>query len=103
MPALPHSSTGTRLKRKASPQLTLYSLNTARVVAEAVVGVVTRAVAEVEAIAAAAVVSTEEAGAIEVVAGPRMQEEEGEYECPRGEDRVSHPWEDSAPQWDNIP
>ena len=66
--------------------------------------VVTRAVAEVEAIAAAAavVVSTEEGVAIEVVAGPRIQEE-GESECPRGEEHVSHPWEDSAPQWDSTP
>lgn len=51
--------------------------------------VVTRAVVEEEVIA--------EAAAIEGVAGPRMQEAEAEYECPRGEDRVSHPWEDSAP------
>lgn len=65
--------------------------------------VVTRAVAEVEAIAAEVEEAlTEEGVAIEVVAGPRIQEE-GEYECPRGEEYVSHPWEDSALQWDSTP
>jgi hypothetical protein len=54
-------------------------------------------------VAVVVVVSTEEAGAIEAVAEPRMQEEGGEYECPRGEDRISHPWEDSVPQWDSTP
>ncbi len=103
MRALLHSSTGTQLKRKAFPQLTLYSLNAARAAA---VVVVTKVAAEAEvtrAVAVVVVVSTEEAGAIEAVAEPRMQEEGGEYECPRGEDRISHPWEDSVPQWDSTP